>query len=204
MNTAVSIGTALIRIKRRERTGASRWAGEVSLPLLTRCLIAGLMLALCTAPLTTQAQAAYRWIGKDGKVHYSDQPPPPAEASEVQQKNLRAGSVVETGGPSYGARQAARKLPLTLYTSDNCKENCRIARDFLKRRGAPFSEKVLRTAEDAAAFKQAVGTEELIVPVLQAGSTSEKGYEEQAWGSFLDAAGYPRDNGNPAPPGSGR
>lgn len=151
-----------------------------------------LIVALFAAPLASQAQATYRWVGKDGKVHYSDRPPPPSESREVQQKNLGIGSVVGTGGPSYGARQAARKLPLTLYTSDNCTENCKIARDFLNRRGAPFDEKSLRTVEDAAAFRQATGIEELIVPVLQAGNRVEKGYEEQAWGRFLDASGYPR------------
>ncbi len=172
----------------------------VGLPSLPRWAGLALIVALFAAPPATQAQATYRWVGKDGKVHYSDQPPPPSETRDVQQKKLGLGSIVETGGPSYGARQAARKLPLTLYTSDNCKENCRIARDFLNRRGAPFSEKILRTPEDAAAFKQATGMEELIVPVLQAGSTSEKGFEKQAWGSFLDASGYPRGKDNPAPP----
>lgn len=161
-------------------------------PRLLRYLNLVMIVALFAAPLATQAQATYRWVGKDGKVHYSDQPPPPSESREVQQKNLGIGSVVETGGPSFSARQAARKLPLTLYTSDNCKENCKIARDFLNRRGAPFNEKSLRTPEDAAAFRQATGIEELIVPVLQAGNRAEKGYEEQAWGRFLDASGYPR------------
>ena len=157
-----------------------------------------LLAALCLATLAAQAQATYRWVGKDGKVHYSDQPPPPSENRDVQQKQLR-GNIVETGGPTYSARQAARKFPLTLYTSDNCQENCRIARDFLKRRGTPFSEKVIRTPEDAAAFRQATGQEELIVPVLQAGGKSEKGYEEHAWDRFLDAAGYPRGQNKTAP-----
>lgn len=159
-----------------------------------------LIVALFAAPLATQAQATYRWVGKDGQVHYSDQPPPPSETRDVQQKKLGIGSIVETSGPSYSTRQAVQKFPLTLYTSDNCKENCKVARDFLNRRGAPFSEKVLRTPEDAAAFKQVTGMEELIVPVLQAGSKSEKGFEEFAWGSFLDASGYPRSKDSPPPP----
>ena len=160
-----------------------------------RWAVLAFIFTLSATPLTTQAQAPYRWVAKDGKTHYSDQPPPPSESRDVQQKKLGVGSVIETGGPSYGARQAARKMPLTLYTSDNCKENCKIARDFLNRRGAPFSEIILRTPEDAAAFKQATGIEELIVPVLQAGSKSKKGFEDQAWGNFLDASGYPRSQG---------
>ncbi|MBI3525393.1 MAG: DUF4124 domain-containing protein [Betaproteobacteria bacterium] len=121
------------------------------------------LIAVLTLPLAAQAQAAYRWVGQDGKVHYSDQPPPPSETRDVQQKKLR-GSTVETSGPSYSTQQAMRKFPLTLYTSDNCKENCQIARDFLNRRGVSFSEKVLRTPEDVVAFKQATRLEELVVP----------------------------------------
>ena len=151
--------------------------------------------ALSLALLSAQAQTTYRWVGKDGKVHYSDQPPPPSETSEVQKKKLGTGSVVETGGPSFEAQTAAKNFPVTLYTSANCKENCRIARDFLKRRGVVFSEKELKTQEDADEFKKTTGIGELVVPVLQAGSKAEKGYEENAWHALLDTAGYPRGSG---------
>ncbi|TRZ58274.1 MAG: glutaredoxin family protein [Rhodocyclaceae bacterium] len=148
--------------------------------------------ALCLSTLAAQAQATYRWVGKDGKVHYSDQPPPPAEIKEVQRKKLGPANVVGTSGPGYDAQVAAKKSPLTLYTSANCIQNCKIARDFLNRRGATFAEKEIKTQEDADDFRKATGIEELSVPVLQAGSKSEKGYEENAWSALLDAAGYPR------------
>lgn len=151
-----------------------------------------LLVVLCLATLAAQAQATYRWVGKDGKVHYSDQPPPPTETQEVQKKKLGA-NVVETGGASFEEQLAAKKFPLTLYTSANCKENCRIARDFLKRRGVSYSEKEIRTQEDADDFRKATGSKETIVPVLQAGGKSEKGYEENAWHNLLDTAGYPRN-----------
>lgn len=151
-----------------------------------------LLAVLCLATLAAQAQTTYRWVGKDGKVHYSDQPPPPSETKEVQKKKLGPANVVGTSGPSYEAQVATRKSPLTLYTSANCIQNCQIARDFLKRRGAAFTEKVIGTQEDADDFKKATGIEELSVPVLQAGGKAEKGYEENAWSALLDAAGYPR------------
>jgi len=146
------------------------------------------------AALSAQAQTAYRWIGKDGQVHYSDQPPPAPAARQLQQKKL-SGNVIETSGPSYAAQVAAQKFPLTLYTSPNCIENCRIARDFLSKRGVVFTEKALQTLEDAAEYKQATGINELTVPVLLAGTKVEKGFEENAWRSLLDAAGYPQDGG---------
>lgn len=157
-----------------------------------------LLAALCLAALAAQAQATYRWVGKDGKVHYSDQPPPPAEVKEVQQKKLGPANVVGSG-PNYEAQVAARKFPLTLYTSANCIQNCKIARDFLKRRGAAFTEKEIRTQEDADDFRKATGSEELSVPVLLAGGKAEKGYEENAWNALLDAAGYPRNPDKPPP-----
>ena len=168
----------------------------------TRTLLArsALLAALCLAALAAQAQATYHWVGKDGKVHYSDQPPAPSEINEVQKKKLGPANVVGTSGPGYEAQRAARKSPLTLYTSANCVQNCKIARDFLGRRGAAFSEKEIRTQDDADEFRKATGIDELSVPVLQAGSKSEKGYEENAWNALLDAAGYPRSQGGTPPP----
>lgn len=170
------------------------------LPRLFRLIgqLSCLALMLMTA-LASQAQTAYRWVDKSGKVHYSDQPPPPSETKDVQRKNFKLGNVIETSGPSYEALKAAQKFPLTLYTSTNCIENCKIARDFLSRRGAAFTEKVIKTPKDAADFKKATGSEELIVPVLQAGNKTQKGFEENAWHSLLDAAGYPPGSGNPPP-----
>ncbi|MDD5175236.1 MAG: glutaredoxin family protein [Sterolibacterium sp.] len=165
-------------------------------PRLVRLACLALMLMMAFA---SQAQTAYRWVDKNGKVHYSDQPPPPAETREVQQKKLKSGNVIETGGPSFDALQAAQKFPLTLYTSANCVENCKIARDFLARRGAAYAEKVLKTLEDAEEFRKATGSQELIVPVLQAGNKSEKGFEENAWRNLLDAAGYPPGSGKTSP-----
>lgn len=158
-----------------------------------------LIAALCCATLAAQAQATYRWVGKDGKVHYSDQPPPPSEIREVQKKRLGPANVVGTSEPSYEAQVAAKKSPVTLYTSANCIQNCKIARDFLARRGVAYTEKEIRTQEDADDFRKTTGIEELSVPVLLAGSKAEKGYEENAWHALLDSAGYPRGQGK-APP----
>ncbi len=138
-----------------------------------------------------QAQTAYRWVDQQGKVHFSDQPPPAAEARNVQKQRLKAASVVETSGPGYDTKQAMREFPLTLYTSENCKEACKSARDFLTQRAAPYTEKVVRTAVDADEFRKATGSEELRVPVLMAGKKLEKGFEPGAWRNLLDAAGYP-------------
>ena len=137
-----------------------------------------------------QAQAAYRWTDKDGRVHYSDQPPP-ADARNVQQKMLGSPNFVDTSGPSFSVQKAQQDYPVTLYTGIDCAAECTIARDFLKRRGIPFSEKVIKSLDDAEAFKRITGINELAVPSLLVGAKAEKGYLESAWNRLLDVAGYP-------------
>lgn len=140
---------------------------------------------------TAFAEGAYRWVGKDGKVHYSDAPPAPAETQKVEQKKLNV-SVIDSGGSySYETRQAAKDFPVTLYTAPDCDPGCRKARDFLKKRGIPFTEKVVKTQDDALAYKKATGTDALSAPTLLVGSKLQNGFQEGQWGNLLEAAGYP-------------
>ena len=147
-------------------------------------------LLLCLVAAASFAQDAYRWIGKDGKVHYSDTPPAPAETQKIEQKKLNA-SVIDSGGSySYETRQAAKDFPVTLYTAPDCGPNCRNARDFLKQRGIPYAEKTVTTPADALAYNKATGVNSISLPTLLVGSKVQKGFEEAAWGSLLEAAGY--------------
>lgn len=145
-----------------------------------------LLLALFAA--TAFAQGAYRWVDKDGKVHYSDEPPP-ADARKAEQKSL-VPSVVDSGGKlSYEARQAATAFPVTLYVSPDCGAACDTARAFLNKRGVPYTEKRIVTAEDFAALKKSADSD--TVPTLTVGRQVGKGFEQTAWGGLLDSAGYP-------------
>lgn len=146
-------------------------------------------LLLVFAATAALAQGAYRWIGKDGKVHYSDEPPPPAEAQKVEKKRLQASTIDSGGKLSYAARQAASLFPVTLYVGADCGSGCQAARAYLAKRGIPFTEKPVATAEDIAAMRQATKSE--VLPTLLVGTRAEKGFEETAWGSRLDEAGYP-------------
>ncbi|MBI4986292.1 MAG: glutaredoxin family protein [Rhodocyclales bacterium] len=148
-------------------------------------LVALLLVFLAAA---ASAQGAYRWVGKDGKVHYSDVEPSPAEVQKVEKKTLRA-SVVDSGGKlSYEMREAAAKFPVTLYIGADCSASCTKAREFLGKRGIPYAEKAIVTPEDGAAFKKATGSE--VVPTLFAGGKAEAGFEETAWASLLETLGY--------------
>jgi len=157
-------------------------------------------LALCLAAAPgLQAQTTYRWVDREGRVNYSDQPPPPS-ARNAEEKKLGAPNAIATSGPDFGTRVAAEGSPVTLYSSSDCAVECKLARDFLRQNGIPYGEKLLRTAEDAAAFRGATGSEDLLVPTLLVGTVAHKGYEDAAWRKLLAAAGYPLGGAGAATP----
>jgi glutaredoxin len=150
--------------------------------------------ALFAAAMMFSALAAaqanvYRWVDKDGKVHYSDTPPP-EPAKSLTQKRV-GGGYAESSQLPYATQVAMKKSPVTLYTGADCGDPCKQGRDLLAKRGIPFNERDAQgNPEDAEAVKKLVGAVE--VPVLTVGTSKLKGYEEGAWHSLLDGAGYPR------------
>lgn len=151
--------------------------------------LAVLFCILCMfAVYSAQSASLYRWVDTEGKVHYTDQPPP-ASAKEVEEKNM--GSQPPDGGQlPYASRVAAKNFPVTLYNS-GCGEACTKAREHLTRRGIPFSEKDAGTPDVQAEMKKLIGNVE--VPVLAVGTVTRlKGYEASAWDAALDEAGYPK------------
>jgi hypothetical protein len=87
---------------------------------------------------TVQGQQ-YRWVDKDGRVQYTDAPPP-AGAKDAR-KGAPAGDAAG-GAPQvpYALAKAQKEFPVTLYTAPNCKEGCDAVRDALNKRGVPFNE----------------------------------------------------------------
>jgi glutaredoxin len=138
----------------------------------------------------TAAQQLYRWVDKDGRVHYTQQPPPRGAAKSVQQKNLGATGPVESGTASYALQQAMKNYPVTLYTAPGCKEGCPETRQLLDKRGVPFREVAVTDENASQALKKATGDNK--VPALIVGSVVQIGYEPQAIQNALDTAGYPR------------
>jgi len=153
--------------------------------LATLCL-----LALSVAATAADAQSLYRWVDKNGKVTYSDQPPP-SEIKKVDKPRLNNSSI-ETSGLSYEAQQASRDFPVTLFTSPDCAADCDNARALLRKRGIPFSESSIVTPENAAAFRKRFASDKVFVPSMTVGSQKQQGFEEEAWNGLLDSAGYPR------------
>ncbi len=149
-----------------------------------------LSLLLATA---ASAQEIFRWVDKDGKVHYGDTLPPPAEVKTIQTKKLQD-SVVEQEAIPYGVSIAMKNNPVTLY-ANSCGDACVSAKALLAKRGIPFAEKNPESDVAAAtALKELAGA--LQVPTIVIGSNSLQGFEEDGWNAALNAAGYPRFNPN--------
>lgn len=152
---------------------------------------------------TASAQTLYRWVDKDGKVQYSDMPPP-ANAKNSQQKRL-GDNLIEQDKLPYALRMAVQNNPVTLYAND-CGNGCDAARALLNKRGIPFVDR--NPQKDAAAAKALTALAgALEVPTVAIGTSKLSGFTESEWNSALDSAGYPRTNTNtrpvvpkPAPP----
>lgn len=153
-----------------------------------------LLLSLLVAA-AAQAGQLYRWVDQDGRVHYSDLLPPP-EAQGGERKRL--GDKPPAPTLPYAVQEAARSFPVTLYTAEGCGEGCKQAVAYLTRRGTPFTEKDAREPDNSKVVMSLAGGR-LEVPLLTVGRTSLRGYEEGAWATALDAAGYPRTS--TLPPG---
>ncbi len=165
-----------------------------------------LAVALCTFALGAGAQL-YRWTDDKGRVHVTDTPPPSSakDVKRIEGGTSPAPAASESKSSAqepYALQRAQSKYPITLYTIPNC-EGCNAARTLLNARGVPFKEISLTDASQLDEFKKAVGGN--TVPAMIVGSTVQKGFEEGAYQSLLDAAGYPvtgvlppRDQAQPA------
>jgi glutaredoxin len=158
--------------------------------MTARHRFSALAAALLVLPALALAQASvYRWVDKDGKVHYSDTPPVEPQKNLTQKRV--GGGYGQSSQLPYATQIAMQKSPVTLYTGADCGDPCKSGRELLSKRGIPYSERDAQgNAEDAEALKKLVGS--LEVPVLTVGANKVKGYEEGAWNAALDGAGYPR------------
>ncbi len=150
------------------------------------------VLAVCAA--LAQAQQLYRWTDEKGAVHITDTPPP-ASAKNVQKPRASAAAPAAAQHP-FELAQAMKDFPVTLYTAPNCEEPCARARDVLNRRGVPFREIQVGDKDSIQELVKLAGDKQ--VPVLLVGQSVQKGFQQEAFDSLLDAARYPRAGLMPA------
>ena len=137
---------------------------------------------------TADAQV-FRIVGPDGKVTFSDRPPPDAKAVPAQTVPLASAGGTSTATLPMELRQAATRFPVTIYTGADCGP-CLTARNYLMQRGVPFSERTVTTAEDVAALQRLSGSAN--IPFATIGGQHIRGFSDAEWGQYLDAAGYPK------------
>ena len=151
--------------------------------------IAGLVLiAICGSGLAiAQVQQVYRYVDPEGRVVYSDKPPPP-NARDAQAKRIGR-NTIETSNLSYTAALAEERFPVTLYTF-GCGTICDTASALLNKRGVPHTVVDVGQGDGADKLKRLTGG--LDAPALQVGDQFTTGFNENRWQSMLTDAGYPQ------------
>ena len=148
--------------------------------------------------VATPSLAQYKVIGADGKVTYTDREPNVGEGRVSPLGARTQAEPAEPGGSElpYDLRQVMAKFPVTLYTAAVDCEPCNAGRQLLKQRGIPFTERQVVRGEDNMALERLTGSRD--VPTLMIGTEALRGLSSDAWRSYLDAAGYPRNSSLPA------
>lgn len=154
---------------------------------INTALRSALLFATLACVSITHAQTTYRWIDKkSGRTIYSDQPPPAGVNAKISGKS----PTTDTQPLPYATRQAAEKFPVTLYTTADCVDLCKQARDLLNGRGVPFTEKMLSDKQEVDDLSKRFGGQ-MVSPSISVGSQNLLGLDPTAWNNILDLAGYP-------------
>lgn len=141
-------------------------------------------LLMCCCALTVQAQGVQRVVGPDGRVTYTDRAAPASA-------NAAAPAASDAGALPYALRQAVQRYPVTLYTSDKCGP-CDSARELLRKRGVPVTEKTVTTHEDGQLFARV--SPDNALPLITIGGQRISGFQAADLNRYLDAAGYPAES----------
>ena len=155
---------------------------------------------LCWAPLVAlfvalPSLAQYKVIGADGKVTYTDRPPLATEG-KITSLGIRTAVGGGEAALPLELRQAVSRFPVTLYVATTGCDPCESARQLLRQRGIPVTEKQVQSPEDSEALERISGGRD--APTLSIGSQTLRGLAPSVWNSYLDAAGYPRESRLPA------
>ena len=139
--------------------------------------------------------AQYKVVGLDGKVTFTDRPPLVTEGVITPLKGRGAALTTDITWPAE-LREPVARYPVTLFVTTSTCAPCDAARQLLRQRGIPFSEKYVTTQRDVEAFEKLSGGRD--APTLLLGTQVLRGLAADLWNSYLNAAGYPRESRLPA------
>ena len=135
----------------------------------------GLAVALMLTLAGPAALAQYKWTDAEGHVGYGDQPPRDARQVErIDTNSLATPGGDALAGLPFELRRAALNFPSVLYTAPGADCGpCNTARNFLRTRGIPFTERTVGTSRDIAAYQALGGGSQL--PALAVGRNLLRG-----------------------------
>jgi glutaredoxin len=148
--------------------------------------LAGGLAAFLLLPVALSADM-YKWTDDNGKVHYSDSPPPGKKAKKLDLKiNSISGPPVVSSFGSSAARATTGTVQVKLYTTTWC-GYCKKAKAFLRARGTRFQEIDVEASEQGRGEFRALGGRG--VPVILVGNQRMDGYSEGTLAGLLKQAG---------------
>jgi glutaredoxin len=145
-----------------------------------------LAVLMAAVAATQPAWAQYKVVAPDGSVTYTDRP---ATTGPARVAPLRPQVAPPESGLPADLAVVVQRYPVTLMSTGNC-ASCDAGRALLRSRGVPFNERTVATQADSQVLQRLSGARDL--PVLTIGQQVVRGYQEQDWVAYLDAAGYPR------------
>ncbi len=148
-----------------------------------------LILAVLALSLQANAQALYKWVDAQGKISYSDQPPPPSQNVKDLSNTVNAMGAGQAQAETlpFEMQQLAQRAPVVIYTSKGCAP-CDQGRVLLRSKNVPFSEKTVNSNADLIALNAQFKTQTL--PILAIGKASINGFGTSQWSAALSEAGY--------------
>lgn len=154
------------------------------------------------ALVATSATAQYKWIDADGRIGYGDMIPPGNVKVLKGPKGFNKQPAAKVASRDnldlpIQLRKITERFPVTLYTTTACAP-CDMARQHLKRRGVPYSEKTISTGQDLQAFSERGFGPDTNLPLLVVGADKQIGYHALRWDGLLSSSGYPKQSRLPS------
>ncbi len=157
-------------------------------------LVACALVSLVAPPDALAQQKLYRIVDADGRVTFTDRPPPQTSAG-ARVATPQIAAAPPTAALPADLAAVVNRYPVTLYVGPNC-PGCEEGRNLLKQRGVPFNERTVNTARDGVELQRL--TAGATLPTLMIGRQPLLGFRSSEWIGYLDAAGYPATSRLPA------
>ena len=150
-----------------------------------------LLLLLVTVYSLSAGAEIYKWVDKDGVVHYSSRAAANASTEDVTQRVKSAGNFVsietvstETTDDTNGTD--ASNTTITMLSASWCKV-CKRAKAYLNARGIPYTDlDVEKDARGKERYKELGGKG---VPIILVGNQRMNGFDEGRMQQMLKTAG---------------